>query len=222
MRFLLTVLTTVSLLLTNEGRAQFLGDTFFETPSISAENGEEVTLVVAAFTGAEVFGSTDFVLSFDSTLFDVSSISFPDNLSGLTTSQSEAGITEIRIVAANGTSLESPTGIASFANITGTVLANAGTTIPFTTENRNVFLANRTDITNNSLGAEIIVKSSSVSSALAVASLNAKEPARTVVEARPGSDLYERAIRISPNGTNVMLAQPDGSYSEIVIIKEEN
>lgn len=221
MRGLITVLTlSLGLMNYSQAHAQFLGDTFFETPSISAQNGDTVTLSAAAFTGVEIFGSADMAVSFESALFEVSEISFPENIMGVTSSETVNGITEIRIIAANGISFDKPTGIAPFVNITGKVLAEAGNTIIFNSNLKNVFLANKTEITNSSLGAEIVV-AQPLSTAKVTPSHGKDKLIERTVAAQPGSSLFERAHRISPNGTNVTLAHEDGTYYKVILTSEE-
>lgn len=205
-------LTVVSF---SEARAQFLGDVFFETPSILASNGEEVILKVAVFTGTEVFGSADFTLSFDESLFEVKEVGFHNDISGVKSLETDKGLTKLRILAANGTSVDKPSGIVSIADIKGTVLAPSGANISISPENHNIFLANKTEITNGGLGVEIIVQSSRTKISVA------RSSSPTLVEAKPGSDLYQRAKKLRHEGEIVRLHEPDGSFIDVLIFQEE-
>ena len=216
MKFFIMVLGAFMFLTSTEkAKAQFLGDIFFETPSVSAVNGEELVLNLAAFTGAEIFGSTHLEISFDNSLFSITSVDFPNGISGESLSDTSGNITTLKIVAANGISLDEPTGVVTIADVRGTVSASPGTIINMGSVNKGMFLADRRDITNTSLGAEIIV-TNSVSPLLLQ-----DQPSTAILEVTSNDALYQRARRLAYDGSVVRLAQPNGSFTDVILLVDE-
>lgn len=200
-----------------EAKAQFKGDVFFETPSISVNSGDDVSLTIAAFTGVDVFGAADIAVSYDASLFALKAVSYPDGLTGLSDTSTDAGIMNVRIISANGTSGEQPPGVASFVTLTGTVLASPGTVFNLTTQNQKVLLSDRSEITNDGFAAEVSVAASSMQSSRD----RVGRSGNVSLTAKPGSALYERARRVSPHVGLVTLAEPDGSYVDVILLRAE-
>ena len=193
-------------------RAQFLGDVFFETPSILAESGETAVLSVAAFTGVETFGSIDFLVSFESSALSFESIEFPEGMTGEVLVETNDDLIQLRVIVANIASLQRPAGIVSVAEISVSVLAINGESISISSENRNLFLANYEEITNSGLGAEIVVESRGATAFKSPIPVSTSAKVE-LVEARTGTKLYERIMKVRNNNSPVLLAEPDGTFT---------
>jgi hypothetical protein len=120
--------------LSSSAWAQYAGDVFFRDPSVAARQGEQATLEIQTFTGAQVLGGAHFILRFDPGQLSVEEVrpgaspQFQDAL----VSRPVAG--GVGVVTLNGTSLSQPFGTVGLVDVVVRPLAPPGTEVEVSIE----------------------------------------------------------------------------------------
>jgi hypothetical protein len=157
----------VLLLMPVAARAQFQGDVFFASPSVSVPAGGVAVLEVQLFSGADVVGATHIDILFDSTRAEVVAVE-PGTTSELADGLASA-ISPGRagIVTLNGKSLLQPLGTVSLAKVRVKPLVAAGNRVTLSIQVRSLLRQNNTAFTaSKGFSAEILVTSAATSSSL--------------------------------------------------------
>lgn len=179
--------------------AQFPGDAFFVTPSISVEEDGQGDLVLALFAGADVFGAASVELTWDESALEVSAtdLAFPDATAVFV----EPG--RLRIAAANPASLTEPTATAQLATFAVRPLASAGSRIEIDARLIGALTAESGGFPSaQAFGAEILVVQESSSSA----SVRTGALSVAIADGR----LERRRARLRPEGQAVQIEVFDG------------
>jgi hypothetical protein len=105
-------------------QAQFVGDVFFETPSLTAKQGEAAEFKLQTFAGAQSLGAFHVELSFNATELEVQEITPNGEFARVSAIDRKPGV--ISIVGLNGTSLTEPIGTVALATIKVKALVDVG------------------------------------------------------------------------------------------------
>lgn len=192
-RFVLLVGATL-LLLPVSAQAQFRGDVFFASPSVSVPAGGVAVLEVQMFSGADIVGATHIDVVFDSTQAEVVAVE-PGTTSELVDGLASA-ISPGRagIVTLNGKSLLQPLGTVSLAKLHVKPLVTAGNRVTLNIQVRSLLRQDTTPFpSSQGFSGEILVVSAATNSTLssgsgASSSIQAEEDATRRARAfrRPG------------------------------------
>jgi hypothetical protein len=155
------------LLVPASAQAQFRGDVFFASPSVSVPAGGVAVLEVQMFSGADVVGATHVDITFDSTKAEVVAVepgTTPELADGLASaiSPGRAGI-----VTLNGKSLLQPLGTVSMAKVHVKPLVAAGNKVTLSIQVRSLLRQNGTPFpSTQGFSGEILVVSAANNPAL--------------------------------------------------------
>jgi hypothetical protein len=207
----------------NSASAQFVGDTFFQRPSIAIPAGSTAELTLAVFVGDIPFGSAEVRLQFDPALIRIEKIE-PGNNGGndvFIESNQEIGV--VTLSSMNPTSLTDPIGTVVLSRVTVRPLGAIGQRAVITSTPRGALSSGRTLLRKGTgFAAEVTVTSAAVTSSsigsaptsLATSTIAIQDSLET------NSVLGRRALALRPAGQRVSLfvSQPNGRIEEIVVM----
>jgi hypothetical protein len=165
--FVLLTGAALLLLLPVSARAQFRGDVFFATPSVSVPAGGVVVLEVQMFSGADIVGATHIDVVFDSNRAEVVAVEL-----GTTTELADGLASAVSpgragIVTLNGKSLLQPLGTVSLAKVHVKPLVAAGNRVTLNIQVRSLLRQDNTPFPNSQgFAGEILVASAATGAAL--------------------------------------------------------
>lgn len=152
-------------------RAQFQGDVFFASPSVSVPAGGVAVLEVQMFSGADVVGATHIDVVFDPARAEVVAVE-PGTTSELADGlASDISAGRAGVVTLNGKSLIQPLGTVSLAKLRVKPLVTAGNKVILNIQVRSLLRQNNSPFPNSQgFSGEILVVSSANSSTLKLSS----------------------------------------------------
>ncbi|MDT5271726.1 MAG: hypothetical protein QOH49_3912 [Acidobacteriota bacterium] len=175
------------LLLPASARAQFRGDVFFASPSVSVPAGGVAVLEVQMFSGADVVGATHIDIVFDPARAEVVAVepgTTPELADGLASANSPG---RAGIVTLNGKSFLQPLGTVSLAKVRVKPLVAAGNKVALSIQVHSLLRQDNTPFPSfKGFSGEILVVSASTSSALTSGS-------GALLSIQTGEDTAERA-----------------------------
>jgi hypothetical protein len=204
--------------------AQFVGDTFFQRPSIAIPVGSTAELTLAVFVGDTPFGSAEVRLQFDPALIRIEKIE-PGNNGGndvFIESNQETGV--VILSAMNPTSLTDPIGTVVISRLTVRPLGAIGQRAVITSSPRGALSSGRTLLRKGTgFGAEVTVTSAAATSSSIGSSAQTSLATSTIASQNSletNSALGRRALALRPAGQRVLLfvSQPNGRIEEIVVV----
>ncbi len=155
------LILTAALSMTGSAGAQFVGDIFFEQPTVTVVEGDTAELIVNLFTGTRPHGGVAFDLLFNSSELVVEDVRLSPG-SGLDAVSFLQKVQRVGIAAFNDSSTSSPIGTASIATIVVRPLGQAGDSTSVGIEPIQVVDANGGFFSqSNGFGATITVVPSS-------------------------------------------------------------
>jgi len=200
----------VILLMPLSARAQFRGDVFFASPSVSVPAGGVAVLEVQMFSGSDVVGATHIDIIFDATRAEVVAVepgTSSELVAGLASaiSPGRAGI-----VTLNGKSLLQPFGTVSLANVRVKPLVAAGDRVTLSIQVRSLLRQNTTPFpSSRGFSGEILVVSAATS-----LNLISRSSASSI---RAGADAAGRARAFRRPGLAVDLLEFETRGSKISV-----
>jgi len=182
----------VLLLLPASARAQFQGDVFFASPSVSVTAGGVAVLEVQMFSGADVVGATHLDVVFDPAQAEVVAVepgATSELADGLASSNSPG---RTGIVTLNGVSLLQPLGTVSLAKVRVKPLVAAGNRVTVRIQVRSLLRQNSTPFPSwQGFSGEILVVSAGPNSTLSSDSA-ASSPIRADADAAERARAFRR------------------------------
>ena len=207
----------VSVLPLWSANAQFVGDVFFDEPSVAARENETASLILSAFGGAHVIGAAHFQIEFDPQKLEFLGIDpiAPYDSEGALQFEYSNGVVEV--ISANFANSDQPLGVARMAELRLKPIGTVGDIVPINLSNIKVLLTDLTEISSGALGGEVVITAAATSMAV---SADLKSTS-TKVDVAEGSAL-DRAQRMRRPGSVVSIAQSDGRYKKVLVpIKEK-
>jgi hypothetical protein len=223
-RFLLLVGAALMLVLVPaSARAQFRGDVFFASPSVSVPAGGVAVLEVQMFSGADIVGATHIDVVFDPSRAEVVAVE-PGTASELVDGLASA-ISPGRagIVTLNGKSLLQPIGTVSVAKLHVKPLVTAGNRVTLSIQVRSLLRQNSTPFPSfRGFSGEILVVSATtgpnLTSISSAPSIRTEEDAAERARAfrRPGVavdllDFETRGGKISAKSQQVVVRDSEAA-----------
>lgn len=197
-------------------KAQFAGDSFFITPSISIPQGETGTLELAFFSASSIFGAAHVSLEFDTTQLEIVEITQPN--SGPTTLVTEWQVNDGRldVITANGTSTTQPFGTVILAEITVRAIGDVGSNTTVSATQRSAFTAEVGLYPNgNALNASVNIGAPVVPS-LSQSGSGPSDPAASVPIT---AEMLALASQLAPAGgvVDLVVTGPDGQPTTVQV-----
>lgn len=186
-----SLIGTCGLLLCAAAQAQYPGDAYFQTPSITAAAGAETRLAVAFFSGARPLGAVALEVRFDPANLRLVRAAPVGELGGAFHFTINGGV--LRLVSSNTLSLVEPAGGVPVAELVFVPQGLPGQRIPLTSRVAGALDADGLSFASGQgYGAEIVIAS----------------PQSKVGMGALAND--RRATALRPAGARVNLASPDG------------
>lgn len=172
--------------------AQFVGDMYFETPSVAVESGSSVTIDVDVFTGTHVFGAARFDVE-----FDPQALSFDGEQSEPVAATElrhrlKLDANRIRVVAVNGRNSSKPFGGVRLVRLAFTAIGAPGTSTNLTIIPRGLLDFAENPLTGNGFGGQV-----------SITTPQTPLPARTQAAAVGGAAAHEAVAQYAPEVIDV-------------------
>lgn len=190
--------------------AQFVGDVFAKEPSVSAVAGGEVTVEVQLFSGANVFGASIVDVTYAPADLVVKEVTVPaaDGTRRTVAARRLDGKLEIGTVNLDATA--NPIGTVTLAQVTFTVLAQAGRVVPYRIAPRELLMQDEKRYTSIRGASGEIAVVNGLAGALTARTARASIPVVTDAAS------LNRAAALRPRGGAVQLVSPALVNGQIV------
>lgn len=218
MKNIISVSMFALLAIIQSASAQFVGDVFYDDPSVSIEDGGTVEFDLLVFTGVEVVGGVEVVVTYDQNSLTVSNIRPGADFDAADEffSRNEPGA--LSIIVANGSSVADPSGAIVLASFQVTATGAVGDRFTLATENKAVLTSDLSQITGGDFDAEIVIQS--IRTKPNLNSTLDNQP-NDVTAVYPGNSLYERLATLRRPGEVVELSNGDGSTQRLMLVVPE-
>jgi hypothetical protein len=192
--------------------AQFEGDIFFDTPSVTGQRGTEVDMSISAFSGGRVLGAAQIDISYDPQQLSVLDVVPSTNKEFQNNFVYRNNNGTISVVTLNDGSTKVPFGTVGLVKITFNVLDSAPLDRAVITTNvRSLLDVNSDDFPGNGFNGEIVFQTASQQTTTKNSQINSRD--RIV---SPDSNIGKRASGMRPLGEHVILQTEEGPISVFV------
>lgn len=185
----------------------FPGDVYFDVPSVTVEQQSTTELGIDSFVGTESLGAVHLEIDYDSSMIKIVEVSLGSSNELQDSFFYKDSIGKLSILTANNKSLEKPIGTVSIAKIRIKPIGDPGSRTLLNITVKDMLQGN-SDLFNsfNGFSGEI----------------NISQPANNrsirITPSLSKINLIDRAEKLRPLGSKVILMEADNSTSEVMLI----